>query len=848
MSSATAPTSAYSTSSIHRESTTLLEQPALLLIGAHLVIAILVYYSLAFATHFTFRFAHIAFMDHYRYLANGFAHFHLYGCDAQGKPLPTGCVDCLNYYGKVYYPYGPVPAFIQLVLVNLLGFPAKSGKIVWGLCAITLYAAFWIARWYARNILKLTPSASVMAACAFVTVAGTTDIFLHTSTVPYSWSQACAAGQLLNLLSAFLLIRALHTGQARGILWSGILCGLSFLSKQNYLPGFLAGCALLLWSAWRGRWPRRLLMERLASFLLPVVICGATLLWYNYARFGSPFDTGFPYLNASEKAPEPYQMPQPHRIPYNFYNQFLAGFEIRTSDFPFVLGKSSSFGVINRKDGSGGLLHNFPIFSVFVSMPMLLLLIPAFLYAVVLLLRKRLPEGWQYGLYLVALWLCVFAYFLNESGTFMRYQYDMPFLLGLCVMQVVILGWRAMARISQRALSTALRACFAIFLLLCFVEQAALGLDQTAGLILSQTDKFLYWDAAAGRASDGHLRQRAHAIRSILFDRTTAANSSETLTITSSAQPVPPVGPKGFHWFIRNSNLLYESDGTRWNLLSSPQSLYFSLVFPLHAPVNGTEPLIQFGKPPGADALNVTYLPGELISFQYAHSLTSRCSSAGYPYQPEKPYGLSVEPDQLFQRFRVRFAGQTVLDCGIGVYGYEPNSRLGVNAIGLKGVGPSFSGHIDRIGSNTPQSPDAQRFKLEATLPDHPAHSSEPLLQLGNRALNADLLGVQYQPDGRIRLFFDHWGTPPCVSEPFPVLPGHPQLIETVLDPISGQTTVKLNGATAIDCASGMFREALTTHTLGKNTLGFTTADPAFSGSVQDMTALRTAAKLHSRQ
>ncbi len=223
--------------------------------------ALLFLYSLAFATHFTFRFAPLQYMDQYRYMANGFAHLHMYGSDVSGKALPTGCADCMNFEGKVYYPYGPVPAFIQVILVNLLKLHVTDGAIVWGICAISLYAAFWIFRWYGREILRLRDLAAILAATAAVVVIGTTDIFLHTSTVPYAWSEACAAGQLLNLLSAYLLIRALHSERPNGILWSGVLSGVSFLCKQNYIPAVLAGVALLLWTARRCRWTHRQDME-----------------------------------------------------------------------------------------------------------------------------------------------------------------------------------------------------------------------------------------------------------------------------------------------------------------------------------------------------------------------------------------------------------------------------------------------------------------------------------------------------------------------------------------------------------------------------------------------------------
>ena len=794
-----------------------------LLLGAHVLLAVLIAYSAAFATHFTFRFVPLHDMDQYRYLANGFAHLHVYGCELSGKPLPTGCTDCINYYGKAYYPYGPAPAFIQLVLINLLKSRITDGAIVWAICAITLYVMFWISRWYAQRVLTLNAANAILAASAAVAVIGTTDIFLHTSTVPYAWSEACAAGQLLNLLSAFLLIRALHSGTFRGVLWSGLLAGLSFLCKQNYLPGFLAGCALLAWTAHKRQWSREQKIRAGLMFAVPVALCVGMLLLYNYERFGSVLETGFQYLNASEKHPEPYQMPQPHRIPFNFYNHFLAGATIRTSDFPFVLGKSSNFGGINHKDGSGGLLHNFPSFSVFISMPMLLFVIPGFLYAAALLVRRRTNAAWEYFLYLVVLWCCVFAYFLNESGSFMRYQYDMPFLLGLCVMQVVVFCWRAMGHIDQVTLRNAARSLFLLVLGLCFVEQVLIGADQTAGLIVSRTDKFILWDRAAERASDVRLRRRAQEIRAVLFDAT------PHVTVTSGAEIVPRVDAEESLWLIRNPSTLYKSNGSIWELASG-DSVQFSLLFAGNT-ASGIEPIFQFGTPPATDALSVRYMAADRVSFEYRHGTSTPCSSADYQVRPGIPVPVSVDFDHVFQRFRLRVGQGTLLDCDRGVYPHEGSRQFwGANGIGLPGVTATFSGSIVRDDSGLGGDVRSRRFRLKVNLPDHPANDSEPLLQLGNVRGAADMLGVRYRTDGQISLLFDHWTAPLCVSTPQLPTPDGEQLIEAVVNPETGRVAAGLNGHVVMVCPTGVF--AVDPVTPGKNTLGFTTVASNFSGSI----------------
>ena len=109
--------------------------------------------------------------------------------------------------------------------------------IVWAICAITLYASFWIVRWYGWNVLALQPAAALVLGAAFVAVVGVTDLYLHASTVPYAWSQASATAQLCLLLSVFFFLKAFVHGRSQSfhLACSGLLYGLAALSKQNYL-------------------------------------------------------------------------------------------------------------------------------------------------------------------------------------------------------------------------------------------------------------------------------------------------------------------------------------------------------------------------------------------------------------------------------------------------------------------------------------------------------------------------------------------------------------------------------------------------------------------------------------
>jgi hypothetical protein len=127
-------------------------------------------------------------------------------------------------------------------------------------------------------------------------------------------------------------------------------------------------------------------------------------------------------------------------------------------------------------------------------------------------------------------------------------------------------------------------------------------------------------------------------------------------------------------------------------------------------------------------------------------------------------------------------------------------------------------------------------IRLRLTLPEKAAGATEPLLQLGQAPAAADALGVRYFSVDRIALLYDHWGAPPCESPPQSIRPGRLHLVEFRINSDGRSTSVLLDGSRVLNCA-GIYSEDLNTRVLGKNTLGFTTMRPEFSGSLELVSA-----------
>ena len=436
----------------------------------------------------------------------------------------------------------------------------------------------------------------------------------------------------------------------------------------------------------------------------------------------------------------------------------------------------------------------------------------------------------QFGIYLLLLSACTFAYFLVTDASWMRYQYDILFPISLLALQLLVYAWRAIDRLSPGLPRAALRASFSVFLVLAFAEQAALGLDQTLGLTLSRNLKFVHWNVME-RPSDLALERRAQSIRSLLFD------GPPTTVVTIGPQPAPSPQPAGSVWLITALNMVYESDGVEWIQPGLPPAwppLPFAIAFPSHAG-NGTEPLVELGESPTADALGVHFLPNQQLQFEYHHWGYATCSGNVLRYEPGSSHAFSLRLDAMRQRASLSMDGAPVLDCANGVYSRSSSKPFwGVNRSDFPMMLPAFSGMIAPQSEKTPRwSGKARPLRVNVTFPSSHASENEPLAQFGQNRGAADLLGVKYLPNAKIALFLDHWGGPECRGGSLPVRRDSPQVMDVSLDAGVGYASVALDGRTVLNCQSGVYPQSMEQYVLGKNTIGFSTAASDFSGSIQ---------------
>ncbi len=287
-------------------------------------------------------------LDRYNLLASAFLHLRL-----SVGPAPAGLLHLANPYnpvanapflasapdaanlrddvlygGQLYFVWGPAPALVFLVPMQLLGLE-PSGSVTTSFYAIVgLGFALGTLRLLLRavggaGLVSSTLAAAALALCTAV------PFLLRTPSVT---EDTIAGGFCFAMAAVWLLASALSGGRApllRVTLMS--LCiGLAVGSRTTLAP-----LALLLVPAYLALRGSRTRARLLVALLLPVGACGVLLLAYNQARFGSPLEFGFYHQLAGIYTPAAH---------YGSAGYALAGSWLYTFDlprlvaaFPFIL-------------------------------------------------------------------------------------------------------------------------------------------------------------------------------------------------------------------------------------------------------------------------------------------------------------------------------------------------------------------------------------------------------------------------------------------------------------------------------------------------------------------------------
>ena len=264
---------------------------------------------IVFAIYFISNSTPLQWYKHYVYQSQAF----LQGrTDLQG--FPGYYQDLVSYQGKYYLASPPMPAVVLLPAVAIWGIDADQVRISMFLGAVNV-ALVWIL----LGRLKVNGLKRWLLTILF----GLGTVHWEVATHGTTWFFA-------EIVAVFFLLLALieYFGKKRAVL-IGLLLGLAALSR---LPVVVGGIFFLVMLYKEGGLRRSALF--VAGLAVPLAFYG----YFNYLRFGNPFQTGYSghaYAAYFAADIQQYGMFNLHYIPKQLYTIFLMSPQY-ISYFPFL--------------------------------------------------------------------------------------------------------------------------------------------------------------------------------------------------------------------------------------------------------------------------------------------------------------------------------------------------------------------------------------------------------------------------------------------------------------------------------------------------------------------------------
>ena len=280
-----------------------------------------------------------------------------------------------DYYDGNYYVYfGVVPELMLYLPVYLL-----TGHHVPNHIAVFLFycgfiaAVFALVRELVRKWFPRTPYYLYLMICILTVCCGN---YLFVIARPDLYDVPIMAANMFTAVSLTLWIRGTDTapGKRRKVfLFLGSLCMALVAGCRPQMLLFSLLAFPLFWSCFvprrepsglrkdmplslRSTWNRQKTLDAL-SICLPYAITAVFIMYYNAARFGSPFDFGASYsLTSNDMTRRSFHL---HQALLGIWH-YLIRPPVVTSDFPFLQGvqitSSSYMGKLNAEYTYGGIL------------------------------------------------------------------------------------------------------------------------------------------------------------------------------------------------------------------------------------------------------------------------------------------------------------------------------------------------------------------------------------------------------------------------------------------------------------------------------------------------------------
>jgi hypothetical protein len=319
--------------------------------------------------------------------------------------------DATLHDGKYYLYWGPVPVILRTLTLDLMSQVFYTFVYIYG-CA---FASLLILRHIKRRFFPEKSDWYVVMAFIFMAFNGPVFHLLGTDAIYY---ESIAAGQFFFLTGLLFYLKSLSAKEKKGhsywLLTASIFLALSIGSRISFsFPAFLIwGYELFRVKAYMflETWDPKMFKK---SFAIsgPLMFIFLFLGWYNWQRFGNPFDFGLYEQLIGFLPPPEYSARMLKNLPNNVLNYFfgLPSFAIHT---PYVYTDFKTFPMVERT-----------VFSMAIISPLITLIFFPFK------LKTGARKLFWFLIGIEVMIMFQILYFMYFATT--RYMFDMIFYLNL---------------------------------------------------------------------------------------------------------------------------------------------------------------------------------------------------------------------------------------------------------------------------------------------------------------------------------------------------------------------------------------------------------------------------------
>lgn len=279
--------------------------------------------------------------------------------------------DHVYYDGKYYSYYGVGPVLTVFLPYHMItGHYFASDMAVWIFSCLGIIFLGMTYIQIVRRWLKTAPVGCIIG--GYIILIASCGIWFSVGRTQF-YEIAVSSGFMFLNMAAYFLISANILSNGKKSLVRTALCslclGLAVLSRPTL--AVYAVCVVIFWlmSLKKTAGGRKFKIAYAITSILPIGILGAFQLWYNYARFDSPFDFGIQYsLTINDFVHSQFHIIFVIIVAYNF----LFAPPAFSTDYPYI---TTNYGNFNANgfwfqdagNTSGILFLALPVFSYLLS-------------------------------------------------------------------------------------------------------------------------------------------------------------------------------------------------------------------------------------------------------------------------------------------------------------------------------------------------------------------------------------------------------------------------------------------------------------------------------------------------